>query len=146
VPKAKGGSDRVSNLTLACAKCNEKKSSLDLDVFLAKKPELVKKIKAQAKAPLKDAAAVNSSRWAIYNQLKSLGLPISVGSGGQTKYNRTRFDIPKDHALDAACIGKLTGVSNWEDQNFPLSLKMLRVRFNFLGKIQLVMKRNCFKV
>jgi hypothetical protein len=76
---------------LACGKCNEKKGSLDLDIFLTKKPELVKKIKTQAKAPLKDAAAVNSSCWAIYNQIKNLGLPISVGSGGQTKYNRTKL-------------------------------------------------------
>jgi 5-methylcytosine-specific restriction endonuclease McrA len=44
VPKAKGGSDRSSNLTIACRRCNEKKGSKDLKDFLKRKPELVKKI------------------------------------------------------------------------------------------------------
>src|SRR5205814_7612512 len=54
-PRAKGGSDRVSNLCLACEPCNTKKGTQDINKFLAKKPELLNKILAQAKAPLKDA-------------------------------------------------------------------------------------------
>ncbi|OQY46644.1 MAG: HNH endonuclease, partial [Anaerolineaceae bacterium 4572_78] len=38
VPKSKGGSDRVSNLTLACHKCNQKKGNQDVKVFLKNKP------------------------------------------------------------------------------------------------------------
>jgi 5-methylcytosine-specific restriction endonuclease McrA len=64
-PKAKGGTNRISNLCLACEKCNQKKGILDLQVFLAEKPELLRKIQSQLKAPLKDAAAVNSTRWAF---------------------------------------------------------------------------------
>ena len=60
------GQTRVSNLCLACEKCNLAKGSRDIQDFLKKKPDLVKKILAQTKAPLKDAAAVNSSRWALY--------------------------------------------------------------------------------
>ena len=41
----------------------------DIEKFLAKKPEIFKRIKAQAKRPLKDAAAVNSTRWALFNRL-----------------------------------------------------------------------------
>lgn len=63
VPRAKGGTGRVSNLTLACEKCNLGKGAQDIAVFLKKKPDLLKRILAQAKAPLKDAAAVNSTRW-----------------------------------------------------------------------------------
>ncbi|CAK0764644.1 5-methylcytosine-specific restriction enzyme A [Gammaproteobacteria bacterium] len=37
-PKARGGSNRISNLTLACHPCNEKKGSQDAKVFLAKDP------------------------------------------------------------------------------------------------------------
>ena len=52
VPKTRGGSDRVSNLTLSCQPCNQKKSDQTADEFGY--PEVEK----QAKAPLKDAAAV----------------------------------------------------------------------------------------
>ena len=54
---------------------------------------------------LQDAAAVNATRWALLNALKATGLPVETGSGGRTKFNRTRLDIPKTHALDAACVG-----------------------------------------
>jgi 5-methylcytosine-specific restriction endonuclease McrA len=113
VPRIKGGSNRVSNLTLACAKCNQKKDSQDLTEFLKNKPEQIRKIQAQAKAPLKGAAAVNSSRWALWNALKEFGLPLRTGSYGQAKYNRSQFNIPKTHALDAACVGPLSGVADW---------------------------------
>src|SRR6266702_4997999 len=62
VPRSKGGSDRVSNLTIACGPCNIKKGALGIKDFLKGKPGLVASVLAQAKAPLKDAAAVNSTR------------------------------------------------------------------------------------
>ncbi len=108
VPRAKGGSNRVSNLCLACEKCNQRKGTKDIKDFLKKKPELLKKILAQAKAPLKDATAVNATRWELCRQLEVLGLPIEYGSGGLTKYNRTTRELPKAHWLDAACVGKST--------------------------------------
>jgi 5-methylcytosine-specific restriction endonuclease McrA len=104
-PKANGGTNRISNLCLACDRCNQKKGTLDIKIFLAKKPELLKKIQSQLKAPLKDAAAVNSTRWALLSQLKLTRLPVLTGSGGLTKFNRTRLGLPKAHWLDAACVG-----------------------------------------
>ncbi len=89
-PKAKGGSNKISNLCLACEKCNIKKGTKDIRVFLAKKPEILKRILSQAKRSLKDAAAVNSTRWALFNQLKLTGLLVTTGSGGLTKFNRTQ--------------------------------------------------------
>jgi 5-methylcytosine-specific restriction endonuclease McrA len=107
-PRAKDGSHRLSNLCLACRPCNEKKGTQDIQVFLAEKPELLKRIQAQAKAPLKDAAAVNSTRWALYERLQESGVPIEVSSGGRTKFNRQTRQLEKTHWLDAACVGGST--------------------------------------
>ncbi len=106
--RANGGTDRVSNLALACEKCNIAKGTRDIAVFLKKKPDVLKRILAQAKAPLKDASAVNATRWALYERLKETGLPIECGSGGLTKFNRTTRGLPKEHWLDAVCVGKST--------------------------------------
>jgi 5-methylcytosine-specific restriction endonuclease McrA len=107
-PRAKGGSNRISNLILACEKCNIAKGTQDLTMFLQKKPDLLKRLQSQAKAPLRDAAAVNTTRWALFERLKKTGLPIEVGSGGLTKYNRSLRALPKTHWLDASCVGKST--------------------------------------
>jgi 5-methylcytosine-specific restriction endonuclease McrA len=107
-PRARGGTDRISNLCLACDTCNRAKGTQDIRVFLREKPDLLAHILAQTKAPLKDAAAVNTTRWALYERFKSLGLPIEGGSGGLTKFNRTRRNLPKTHWCDAVCVGKST--------------------------------------
>ena len=104
-PKSNGGSSRVSNLTLACKPCNQRKANRDIREFLAGKPEAFKRIEAQAKAPLKDAAAINSIRYAIGNVVKSL-LPTNFWSGGRTKFNRIAQGYAKDHWIDAACVGE----------------------------------------
>ncbi len=121
--KSKGGSDRVSNLTLACIKCNQRKGNKNIEDFLKRKPELLKKILAQAKTPLKDAAAVNSARWELYSRLKAFGLPVEAGSGGLTKFNRTQQGLPKSHWADAACVGKSTPEVLKTDDVKPLQIK-----------------------
>lgn len=113
-PKARGGSNRVSNLTLSCQPCNQKKGALPVEQFLARKPEVLRRILAQSKRPLKDAAAVNATRWALKQTLESFGLVVELASGGRTKYNRTRLGLPKDHALDAACVGNVEAIEEWQ--------------------------------
>lgn len=105
---AKGGSHRVSNLCLACEPCNQAKGTQDIRDFLAKKPDLLKTILAQAKVPLKDAAAVNVTRWALHVRLQAMGMPLECGTGGYTKYNRVTRHLPKAHWIDAACVGAST--------------------------------------
>ena len=105
-PKAKGGTNRVSNLAMACGDCNDDKGTDDVRVFLKDKPDVLKRIFAQSKAPLKDAAAVNATRYAIGRAMKSFGLPVSFWSGGRTKFNRCSQNLPKTHWIDAACVGE----------------------------------------
>ncbi|MGL5192930.1 MAG: RNA-guided endonuclease IscB [Chroococcales cyanobacterium] len=107
-PSSKGGSNRVSNLCLACVPCNRKKGNQDIKDFDKGKPDLIKRILAQAKRPLADAAAVNATRWNLYFNLKKMGLPVEVGTGGRTKYNRTIRGLNKTHYWDAACVGEGT--------------------------------------
>ena len=113
VPKSKGGSNRLSNLCLACHACNTKKGNQSIEAFLEKKPELLQKIILKAKQPLKDAAAVNSTRLELAKQLKASKLPVELSSGGRTKFNRSQLSIPKTHALDAACVGIVNGIEGW---------------------------------
>ncbi|MGL4619782.1 MAG: RNA-guided endonuclease IscB [Chroococcidiopsis sp.] len=120
-PKAKGGSNRISNLCLACERCNLKKGTQDIAQFLSKKPDLLKRIQAQSKSPLKDAAAVNSTRLALFNRLKQTGFPVTTGSGGKTKFNRTRLGLSKTHWLDAACVGDVDSLVVLTTQ--PLKIK-----------------------
>jgi len=65
-------------------------------------------VEAQAKKSLRPAAAVNATRWEIYQRLQSTGMPVEVGSGGRTKFNRVQQGLPKTHWLDAACVGEST--------------------------------------
>jgi hypothetical protein len=75
----------------------------------------ISKILTQAKAPLKDAAAVNSTRWALANRLKDLGFQVELASGGKTKFNRVTQGMPKTHALDAVCVGEIgTGRGSYQ--------------------------------
>jgi 5-methylcytosine-specific restriction endonuclease McrA len=119
-PKAKGGSNRVSNLTLSCERCNIKKGTKPIDEFLKKDASRLKKITRLAKQPLKDAAAVNSTRWKLFHSLKSI-LPTTTGTGGRTKYNRTRLELPKHHWVDAACVGEVEELNLLTQQ--PLQIK-----------------------
>jgi hypothetical protein len=116
VARSKEGTNRISNLTLSCRDCNKSKGSEDVESWCKRHfkeqewNEIVNRVTAQAKAPLNDAAAVNSTRWALWQALKDTGLDVSVGTGGRTKWNRKRFGIPKSHTLDALCVGNVDGI------------------------------------
>jgi len=109
VPRSKGGSNRVSNLTLSCEPCNLNKGNRDVEEFVQDETRL-NRILASAKTPLASAAAVNATRFALLEELRETGLPVETGTGGLTKFNRTRLNLPKTHALDAACVGSVESV------------------------------------
>ncbi len=153
-PKSRGGSDRVSNLAIACHDCNQEKGQLPLDLFLktgkgrrrrtqantkafagkdtkkiaqreTREETRLQRIRSQAKAPLKDAAAVNSTRWALNTVLQQTGLPVETGSGGQTKWNRARQSYPKTHWIDAACTGESGAMVKVSPEYRPLAIEAM---------------------
>jgi 5-methylcytosine-specific restriction endonuclease McrA len=107
-PRSRGGSNRVSNLALACHACNQTKGNQDIKEFLSGKPDLLKGVLAKIKKPLADTAAVNATRWQLLEKLKATGLPVETGTGGQTKFNRTRLGLSKYHWTDAIAVGDST--------------------------------------
>ena len=130
VPKARGGSNRISNLVLSCVDCNQKKDAQPVDVFLKNRPEVLDRIKRQLRTSLADAAAVNATRWSLFNALKAFGLPVKTGSGALTKFNRHTFGVPKEHWLDALCAGRVNGV------HYPKGMGILQVRCTGRGSYQ----------
>lgn len=122
VPRAKGGTNRTSNLVLACKKCNQKKGSKSIDEFLSKNKPLLKKIKSKLKASLEDVAIMHATRNKVVRNLTEIGLPIELGYGYLTKFNRTQQGLPKHHWIDAACVGESTPTLKNTDLT-PLQIK-----------------------
>jgi 5-methylcytosine-specific restriction endonuclease McrA len=102
VPRSRGGSGRVSNLVLACVPCNQAKGGRDVREF---SPDKAARVLAQAKAPLRDAAAVNSTRFATLKALRGLGLPVECSTGGRTKFNRHQLLAATLSAHRSAAFG-----------------------------------------
>jgi hypothetical protein len=101
IPKSRGGSDRASNLVIACDSCNKRKGTRTAEEFGY--PE----IQAQARAPLKDVAHVSSIKTAVVQQLvQQFGSgSVAVTYGFETKYQRIQvLNLPKSHANDAVAI------------------------------------------
>ncbi len=101
-PKSRGGSNRISNLALACRGCNQAKGNQTAAEFG------FASIQTQAQKPLKDAAMMNATRWRLYEQLRATGLPVEGGSGARTKMQRIAHNLPKEHYYDALCVGAST--------------------------------------
>jgi len=93
IPKSRGGTDRISNLTLACKTCNVKKGNQTAEEFGY--PHLQK----QAKKPLKATACLNNLRWQLVAQL---GAEHTYGY--VTKYQRNKLGLEKSHINDAFVI------------------------------------------
>ena len=104
-PKSRGGSNQVSNLVISCEPCNQAKGNRPAQKFLAHDQKRLEFILAQKRISLRDAGIMNAIRYRIGDELKRLEIPITFWSGGLTKYNRCTAGYPKDHWIDAACVG-----------------------------------------
>ena len=108
-PRARGGSDRVSNLVLSCVPCNQAKGAQDVRKFA---PDRATLTLARAKRSLRDAAATQSIRNATLRALGGI-TPVECSTGGRTKWNRTQLGLPKGHTIDAAALGDVSAVHGW---------------------------------
>jgi len=123
VPRSRGGSDRESNRVASCCNCNLQKGNRPIEEFLQDRPELLQRIQMRLKAPLADAAAINTLRWTLFERLHATGLKLEVGSGGRTKWNRVSRGLQKTHWLDAAVVGASTPAELHTERVFPWLIK-----------------------
>ncbi|GBE55725.1 CRISPR-associated endonuclease Cas9 [archaeon BMS3Bbin15] len=93
IPKIRGGTNRVSNLTLACHRCNQKKCDKTAAEFGY--PEIQKK----ANQTLKSTAFMNIVRKKVVNTLK-----CAWTYGYITKHDRIKLGLEKNHVNDAFVI------------------------------------------
>lgn len=95
-----GGTDVPSNLITVCADCH--------NAYHAGKLKGNKKAKVMdpnGKTPgLKNAAFMGIMRWAVWDKLKEFGLPLHMTFGYKTAEARKKYNLPKDHRIDARCI------------------------------------------
>jgi len=93
IPKSRGGSGRVDNLTISCRGCNQKKDKQTAEEFGF--PEIQK----LAKESLKSTAFMNVVRKILAKQVNA-----EETYGYITKYNRIRLGLDKTHFNDAFII------------------------------------------
>jgi 5-methylcytosine-specific restriction endonuclease McrA len=118
-PRSRGGSNRISNLAIACQKHNQEKGNRTAEEYG------FPQVQSQVKRPLKDAAAVNTTRRALLNALRFQGFEVETGSGGLTRFNRVQRGLEKKHWIDAACVGESTPVTINVDGVKPLKIKAM---------------------
>ena len=121
VPRSKGGTNSVNNLTATCRACNEKKSNLSLKDF----GKLVGKdfSKIEPKALPKHASIVQSARNYMVREISKLVADTKSYDAWLTKYNRNELGLPKQHYYDALSVGNVQDYKFLTDKVLQISAK-----------------------
>lgn len=118
IPKSRGGHNRVTNLTVSCGPCNQAKGAQTAAELGY--PAIQTQVNQRS---MRAVAAVNATRNRVVRELARAGLPMLLGTGAETKFNRTHQGYPKAHWIDAACVGE-TGRNVWlKPELEPLRIK-----------------------
>ena len=111
VPKSRGGSNRVSNLTIACHECNQSKGNQTAKEFG------YPGIQDKTKKPLRAAAFMNVVKQRLVDMVDCY-----TTYGYITKRNRILFNIAKSNPNDAFVIAEGTT----QEQSEPYTLTQTR--------------------
>lgn len=111
IPKVRGGSNRIDNLTIACQKCNQKKDDKMPKECSLKFQQKIATIQKRAIKSFKAATFMNIVRWKLVEKLK-----CEYTYGDQTKYDRIKLQLPKSHVNDAFAIASLGDKENREQK------------------------------
>jgi hypothetical protein len=111
IPKNRGGSNRVSNLTLSCRPCNQKKGNQTAQEFG------FPTIQAQAKKSLNATPFMNLVRSRLVERLA-----CEKTWGYLTKYYRIQLGFPKSHVHDAFVIAGGTT----QERSRPYQVRQVR--------------------
>jgi len=103
VPKSKGGTNSIHNLTLSCRECNIKKGTLTLKEFAKKIGKDLSHL--EPKETPKNASIIQSAREYTIKELEK-DFQVKTGEGWETYINREEIGLPKKHYFDAMCIGE----------------------------------------
>lgn len=105
VPRSRGGTNRVSNLVVACRECNIIKGNQPVEHVLARKPVRLAAINRIRKKRLADASQMNIIIPELIRRIEQMGLSISTHDAYTTSWTRNMLGIVKTHVNDALCIG-----------------------------------------
>lgn len=104
IPRIRGGSDKISNLVIACKTCNWEKGSKTAVEYGF--PDIQKE--AAKFGAFRYSALAQSYKWALWRELSKLctkyNAVLEVTFGYQTKARRLELKLPKAQVIDAMVI------------------------------------------
>ena len=83
----------------------------------------------------KDAAFMGIMRWSFYNRLKEIYPNVSMTYGYITKSTRVKYNLPKEHYIDARCI---SGNPNAEPLGYYFYQKKVRCHNRQIHKAKIL--------
>ena len=113
IESRKTGGDSPDNLVTLCETCHKAYHRGEIEL----------KVKRGSQS-FRDAAAMNITRWTVYNRLKDLlDIPVHLTYGYVTKHTRITNGLGKTHAIDARCISGHPAVIPSEELLFYKQLR-----------------------
>lgn len=116
IPRSKGGTNALSNATLACRSCNDAKGTLLITEWLAKlrgrkdpvsiaRCAGIQRVMSVTRRSTRDASIMNWTRYIIVDRIRDLGIEVVECPAWETAYHRHVGQYVKTHWVDAACVG-----------------------------------------